>query len=87
MRDGLSKLILAATVCAGSIQNASTREIARAMVTTSGITRMKSPRMPGNSINGMNAAMVVSTAVVTGRATSRSDSTAAVKASTPWRKR
>ncbi len=44
---------------------------------------MKSPRMPGSSISGMNAAMVVSTAATTGMPTSRIDSIAAVSVSTP----
>ena len=63
--------------CAGSIQNASIRLTARPTVTTKGMMNMNLPTMPGSSISGMNAAMVVLTAAITGRPTSCSDSMAA----------
>ena len=44
---------------------------------------MNLPTMPGSSISGRNAAMVVSTEAVTGANTSRSASMLAVTASMP----
>ena len=50
----------------GIIQNASISEIASASVTTKGITNMNLPTMPGSSISGRKAAMVVATEASTG---------------------
>ena len=63
---------------AGNIQDASSREMAKAITTTMGTTRIKSPKIPGSKINGPNAAIVVSTAAVTGADTSLSAPSTAV---------
>ena len=57
--------------------------MASASETTKGITNMKSPTMPGSSISGRKAAMVVATEEVTGLKTSRNAATAASRACTP----
>jgi len=65
-RPGLLGSTLDWTTWAGSNQKASMRLMARATETTSGTTRMNWPRMPGISISGRKAAMVVSVAALTG---------------------
>ena len=61
--------------------------MASATVTTSGITSINSPIIPGNNISGIKAAIVVSTDEVTGAITSFRASMAARVASTPFCKR
>ena len=53
------------------------------MVTTSGMTFMNSPRMPGSKTSGRKAAIVVITEVVTGANTSLNESIMAAMASAP----
>ena len=70
-------------ICAGNIQMASIKLTAKPIVTTSGITNMNLPTIPGSSISGRKAAMVVATAAVTGSPTSDSDCKAAGMAAMP----
>ena len=67
----------------GIIQKASISEIVNAMVTTKGITNKNLPRIPGNSMSGKNAAMVVATEATTGVATSETPSMHACMVSCP----
>ncbi len=84
MRDGArSSRIPTSWMCTGSIQNAWMSEIASASVTTKGIMNMKSPTMPGSSISGMKAAMVVATEASTGFQTSAMPSRLACSAFWP----
>ena len=69
--------------CTGIIQNASTKEISKAKVTTKGITNMNLPTIPGKSISGKKAAMVVATEASTGFQTSATESSEACKAAWP----
>ena len=67
----------------GKIQKASNRLTPSATVTTKGTTNMNLPRMPGSNISGKKAAMVVSTALVTGAATSSTPLITASRAGSP----
>ncbi len=80
---GLPILRFKAAMWDGSIQKASTRLIARARLTTMGMTRMNFPMIPGKSINGRKAAMVVRIEVVTGAATSSKAASPASMAAMP----
>ena len=68
---------------AGRMKNDSKSDASRARVTTSGITRMKSPITPGSSMRGRNAAMVVMAEVSTGVMTSLVPTTAASRGDIP----
>ena len=57
--------------------------MASVSVTTAGMTNMNLPTMPGSSISGRKAAMVVATEAVTGAATSRRASSEASSTSCP----
>ena len=58
-------------------------EMASASVTTNGMTNMNLPMMPGSSMSGKNAAMVVATEASTGFHTSPIASRLAASASCP----
>ncbi|MDT4833211.1 hypothetical protein FQZ97_668030 [compost metagenome] len=72
-----------ALTCTGIIQNASTSDISSASVTTKGITNMNLPTMPGSSMSGRKAAMVVATEATTGFHTSPMASRLAARACWP----
>ena len=63
-------LPLQSAICAGRIKNASKSDAKSARHTTMGTTRINFPIIPGSSISGRNAAMVVRQAVKTGAKTS-----------------
>ncbi|EWS62413.1 hypothetical protein Y695_04359 [Hydrogenophaga sp. T4] len=82
-REGRSKRTPIAVTCTGIIQNASISEMASASVTTKGITNMNLPMMPGSSMSGRKAAMVVATEATTGFHTSTMASRLAARACWP----
>jgi len=83
MRDGRVRSSFSAVMCVGSIQKASTRLMPSVTVTTKGMTNMNLPTMPGSSMSGRKAAIVVSTAEVIGAAVSRSASSEAASTCCP----